>query len=409
MSRARLLVLVQTVLAGLVVAVVVAYVPSTPSVSAEMSAGGGLAAAMAVSALVLGLFSVWLPRGDFVDTTAAIAFAAGAVFQPVVSILIVSLARVAASLARPRGLGAWPVLENISRRALLMSAVYAIVGHRIVLRLGQVPQVEDVVRLSLAVICFFAIDLLLEQMHSSVRLHAPYFRGLLGTLRMQGWMVAAQLSVGVLTVLLLPSLGTWGLLISSGLLLVMRQSFALLLEVRASYTSTVEMLARSIEAYDPSRRGHAERVSRMVGDTGRMLGIPGRRLENLVYAALFHDVGRLGADDSEERPAYRSSEVLSNVGFLNGAVPVLQILDTAADAGASLDEQDLVGAYLIAHFSALDSELNMEEPEGYDLATSIGVRLYANTRRTVDRAVRRVERDARSGGSPREDLETVVA
>ena len=408
MSRARLLVLVQTVLAGLVVAVVVAYVPSTPSVSAEMSAGGGLAAAMAVSALVLGLFSVWLPRGDFVDTTAAIAFAAGAVLQPVVSILIVSIARVAASLARPRGLGAWPVLENISRRALLMSAVYAIVGHRIVLRLGQVPQVEDVVRLSLAVICFFAIDLLLEQMHSSVRLHAPYFRGLLGTLRMQGWMVAAQLSVGVLTVLLLPGLGPWGLLISSGLLLVMRQSFALLLEVRASYTSTVEMLARSIEAYDPSRRGHAERVSRMVGDSGRMLGIPSRRLENLVYAALFHDVGRLGADDSEERPAYRSSEVLSNVGFLNGAVPVLQILDTAADSDASLDEQDLVGAYLIAHFSALDSELNVKEPEGYNLATSIGVRLYANTRRTVDRAVRRVESDVRNGG-PRDDLETGVA
>ena len=408
MSRARLLVLVQTVLAGLVVAVVVAYVPSTPSVSAEMSAGGGLAAAMAVSALVLGLFSVWLPRGDFVDTTAAIAFAAGAVLQPVVSILIVSIARVAASLARPRGLGAWPVLENISRRALLMSAVYAIVGHRIVLRLGQVPQVEDVVRLSLAVICFFAIDLLLEQMHSSVRLHAPYFRGLLGTLRMQGWMVAAQLSVGVLTVLLLPGLGPWGLLISSGLLLVMRQSFALLLEVRASYTSTVEMLARSIEAYDPSRRGHAERVSRMVGDSGRMLGIPSRRLENLVYAALFHDVGRLGADDSEERPAYRSSEVLSNVGFLNGAVPVPQILDTAADSDASLDEQDLVGAYLIAHFSALDSELNVKEPEGYNLATSIGVRLYANTRRTVDRAVRRVESDVRNGG-PRDDLETGVA
>lgn len=408
MSRSRLLVLLQTVLAGLVVAVVVAYVPSTPSVSAEMSAGGGLAAAMAVSALVLGLFSVWLPRGDFVDTTAAIAFAAGAVLQPVVSILIVSIARVAASLARPRGLGAWPVLENISRRALLMSAVYAIVGPRIVLRLGQVPQVEDVVRLSLAVICFFAIDLLLEQVHSSVRLHAPYFRGLLGTLRMQGWMVAAQLSVGVLTVLLLPGLGPWGLLISSGLLMVMRQSFALLLEVRASYTSTVEMLARSIEAYDPSRRGHAERVSRMVGDTGRMLGIPSRRLENLVYAALFHDVGRLGTDDSEELPAHRSSEVLSNVGFLTGAVPVLQILDTAADSDASLDEQDLVGAYLIAHFSALDSELNMKGPEGYDLATSIGVRLYANTRRTVDRAVRRVESDVRSGG-PRDDLETVVA
>jgi len=408
MSRSRLLVLLQAVLAALVVAITVAYVPETPSLLTDMSRSGGLAAALAASALVLGLFSVWLPRGDFVDTTAAISFVAGVVLQPLASVLVVSAARVAASLARPRGLGVWPVLENVSRRALLMSAVYAIVGPGIVLRLGQALPAEDVVRLSLAVICFFAVDLLLEQVHSSVRLHAPYFRGLLGTLRMQGWIVAAQLSVGTLTVLLLPGLGLWTLLISSGLLLVMRQSFALLLEVRASYTSTVEMLARSIEAYDPSRRGHAERVSRMVGDTGRTLGIPSRRLENLVYAALFHDVGRLGTDDSEELPAYRSSEVLSNVGFLAGAVPVLQILDAAAETDASLDEQDLVGAYLIAHFSALDSELRMEGSEGYDLATSIGVRLYTNTRRTVDRAIRRVERNAREGGPAREDLEAVV-
>jgi hypothetical protein len=188
----------------------------------------------------------------------------------------------------------------------------------------------------------------------------------------------------------------------------MRQSFALLLEVRASYTSTVEMLARSIEAYDPTRRGHAERVSRMVGDTGRTLGMPSRRLESLVYAALFHDVGRLGADDLDELPAYRSSEVVGNVGFLSGAVPVLQILDTAGEAEASLDEQDLVGAYLVAYFSALDSELNMSIQEGYDLAASIGIRLYANTRRTVDTAIRRVERDARSSGATVSDVEAVI-
>jgi hypothetical protein len=404
MSRSRVVVLLQAMLAAIVVVVVVSYVPGTPSAVAELSANAALAAALAVSALVLGLFSVWLPRGDFVDTTAAIAFAAGAVLQPVVSVLVVSAARIATSLARPRGLGLWPVLENVSRRALLVSLTYSIIRPGL-----AAPQAEFYVRLSVAVVCFFAADLLLEQVHSSMRLHSPYFRGLVGTLRMQGWIVAAQVSVGALTVLLLKDLGFWSLVISSGLLLVMRQSFALLLEVRASYTSTVEMLARSIEAYDPSRRGHAERVARMVGDTGRTLGMPSRRLESLVYAALFHDVGRLGADDLDELPAYRSSEVVSNVGFLSGAVPVLQILDTAGEADASLDEQDLVGAYMVAYFSALDSELHMGSSEGYALATSIGIRLYANTRRTVDRAVRRVERDARSGRTSSGDLETVVS
>lgn len=404
MSRSRLVVLLQSILATLVVGIVVAYVPGTPSVPVQLGVNWDVQAALALSALVLGFFSVWLPRGDFVDTTAAISFAAGAVLYPVSAIVVVSTARIVASFAQRRDVGIWPVLENISRRALLMSLTYAVVRSGL-----TTPEVESFVRLGVAVVSFFAMDLLLEQAHSSIRLHSPYFRGLLGTLRMQGWMVAAQLSVAALTVLLLKDIGPWSLVISTGLLLVMRQSFALLLEVRASYTSTVEMLARSIEAYDPSRRGHAERVARMVGDTGRTLGMQSRRLESLVYAALFHDVGRLGADDLEDLPAYRSSEVVSNVGFLSGAVPVLQILDSAGESEASLDEQDLVGAYLIAYFSSLDSELNMEIAEGYDLATSVGVRLYANTRRAVDRAIRRVERDARGGGTASTGLEAVVS
>lgn len=403
MNRSRVVVTLQTLLAAIVVSTVAAYAPAAPSLLAELGSSWGLAAALGLSATVLGLFSVWLPRGDFVDTTAAISFAAGAALQPLVSVMVVTCARVVVSLARPHGLGLWPVMENVSRRALLISLVYAVVHPAV-----PMTEAETYLRLGVAVGCFFIFDLLLEQVHSSIRLHVPYFRGLLGTLRMQGWIVAAQVPVGALTVLLLDSLGPWSLAISSGLLLVMRQSFALLLEVRASYTSTVEMLARSIEAYDPSRRGHAERVSRMVGDAGRTLGIPSRRLENLVYAALFHDVGRLGVDDVEERAPYRSSEVLSNVGFLAGAVPVLQILDTAAEADASLDEQDLVGAYLIAYFSALDSEINTGTAEGFDLATSIGVRLYANTRRTVDRAVRRVEHDARASEPATADGVTVA-
>ena len=77
---------------------------------------------------------------------------------------------------------------------------------------------------------------------------------------------------------------------------------------------------------------------------------------------------------------------------------------------SSLDEQDLVGAYLVAYFSALDSELNMETPEGYDLPASIGVRLYANTRRTVDAAILPSGAQRQSGGTESaEDLEAVLS
>lgn len=399
MNRRHLLIVLQSILAVAAVASVALSVPSTPSVLDELAQNGALALGFAATSVVLSLFSVWLPRGDSMDTTAAIAFAAGAVLQPIVSVATVAVARVVSSIARPRRDGVWPLLENLSRRAILLSVVYAVVRPDLVGHLSRASaDTTAYVRLSLAALCFFAIDVVLEQIHTSIRVHAPLLRGLASSMRMQGRTVAAQLSVAVLTVLVLPDLSYWGLVISAGLLLVMRQSFALLLEVRASYTSTVEVLARSIEAYDPSRRGHAERVSQMVGHAGRMLGVQSRRLENLVYAALFHDVGRLGADSVDDATSYRSSEVLKSVSFLSGAVPVLAILDQVVEPEASLDEQDLVGAYLIARFSALDSELNMDGQEGIALANSIGARLYVNTRRAVDRAIRQVERDLRENG-----------
>lgn len=89
--------------------------------------------------------------------------------------------------------------------------------------------------------------------------------------------------------------------------------------------------------------------------------------------------------------------MLANVGFLAGAVPILDILDSGAEGEASLDESDLVSAYMIAYFSSLDGELHASGHEGYDRANSIGSRLYAATRRGVDRALRRVDRALRDG------------
>jgi hypothetical protein len=179
--------------------------------------------------------------------------------------------------------------------------------------------------------------------------------------------------------------------------------------VRSSYTATVEVLARSLEAYDPERRGHAERVARMVGEAGRRYGLQGKRLEDVTYAALFHDVGRLGADDSGEDAERDSSEVLAEVKFLGGALPVLRILDTEGESEESLDERDLVGAYLIARFDDLDTVVNIGRTPEAGLAVAIGARLYANTRRTVDRTIRQVENDLRERGVVGEPLQDVIA
>jgi hypothetical protein len=147
----------------------------------------------------------------------------------------------------------------------------------------------------------------------------------------------------------------------------------------------------------------------MCGEAGRRIGLQGRRLESLTYAALFHDVGRLGSDDLDEKPEHDSAEVLASVGFLSDAIPVLRILDTAAEGGASLDEADLISAYLVASFSEFDSRLHSASAESDVLSGQVGARLYASTRSAVDRAIARVERESAAGTLLDASLGDVIA
>jgi hypothetical protein len=377
--------------------------------AASFVAAVPVSVAFGIALLVLGFFNVWLPRGDAVDTTVPVAFAAGILLHPLLAAGVVLLARCATVALRPRGHTVATAVEQIGRRALLISATYAVLGPGVIagLRSGH-PDLRLALIAAAAAAAFITLDVLIEQAHAAVRFRAPVRALVVGAVRLQGWMLAAEISTAVLAVLMFPSLEYWGLLVTVGLLLVMRQSFALLLEVRASYTSTVEVLARSLEAYQPERRGHAERVARMCGEAGRTIGLQGKQLESLTYAALFHDVGRLGSDDDSEEPEHPSAEVLVSVGFLSGALPILHILDTAGEGEASLDESALIGAYLIATFSVFDSARISAHLGTDELAASIGARLYSSTRSAVDRVVERVKREVRDGSLPAGTLADVI-
>jgi len=408
MRREHLLVIAQSV----AVIAILALAP-VPDLAADLGSHGLLALAFAVCVAVLTAFSVWLPRGDSVDSTAPMAFAAATFVTPPLISVALATAWVVGIAASRRPFGAWWFLEQASRRALLMAGTYVLLAPVVAhgadggvgnLTLGSL----DYLALGIGAVVFIALDILLEQAHTSLRLSISYLSLVAGNIQLRGWMVVAEMSVAALTVLIYLTMGPYGLVIATGMLLVMRQSFALLLEMRASYTATVEVLARSLEAYDPRRRGHAERVARMAADAARRMGFQSKRLEDVTYAALFHDVGRLGADDATGEGERTSSEVLAEVNLLGGALPILRILDSPVEAEASPVEQDLIGAYLIARLSEFDSAANASSDQGPELGDALGARLYAGTRRTVDRVLRQIESAVPEPNGPSAALADVV-
>lgn len=65
-------------------------------------------------------------------------------------------------------------------------------------------------------------------------------------------------------------------------------------KLKAANMQTVQALAETIEAKDPYTQGHCERVRRLSVRLARELKMPEDQIEPLEFAALLHDIGKIG-------------------------------------------------------------------------------------------------------------------
>lgn len=65
-------------------------------------------------------------------------------------------------------------------------------------------------------------------------------------------------------------------------------------EIQTGCLETVMVLANSIEANDPYTRGHCQRVMEISCELGRQLGLGEEDINDLIYATVLHDIGKLG-------------------------------------------------------------------------------------------------------------------
>src|SRR5262245_7456299 len=75
---------------------------------------------------------------------------------------------------------------------------------------------------------------------------------------------------------------------------VSRWVFAQYARQQEAYDATVRALVQAVETKDLYTRGHSERVARAAEMMGRELGLREERIESVKYAAILHDVGKLG-------------------------------------------------------------------------------------------------------------------
>ena len=89
-----------------------------------------------------------------------------------------------------------------------------------------------------------------------------------------------------------------GILILFGPLLFSRYSFKLYIDMKNIYIDTVKSLSQAVEAKDPYTNGHSIRVGEYACKLAEKLGLSPKRVENIRIAAILHDIGKIGVDES---------------------------------------------------------------------------------------------------------------
>jgi putative two-component system response regulator len=177
-------------------------------------------------------------------------------------------------------------------------------------------------------------------------------------------------------------------------------------ELEASYLGTVASLSAAIEAKDPGTGGHVKRVVEYALAIGRRLDLSVDQMKRLHYAALLHDIGKIGIPrslldkkdelDAEEREALRrhpeiSASILRPVGFLKDVIPIIrhhhEFLDGKGYPDALKGEGIPIESRIIAVADAYDAMIS-QRPYREALSREEAVaRLEEGTGKQFDRRV----------------------
>lgn len=138
-------------------------------------------------------------------------------------------------------------------------------------------------------------------------------------------------TLGVIIALAFIGYGYWAVILFFGPLLLARYSFKLYIDMRNLYISTIQALNKTMEAKDPYTSGHANRVEDYAVGLAEFHGLPFNTVQDIKTAAILHDIGKLGIDDSILNKASKltqeeyaiimkhpsiGADIISNVDFL---------------------------------------------------------------------------------------------
>lgn len=326
------------------------------------------------------LMSVTLPQGGEVTAGTASAVAVALLFPPGTAFAVIMGAGAAALIVRTSMGRLHDGVTRLAMRGASLGLSLPILGLGRPTRLGastvDLLSWDGLWSLGFVVL-FCATSVLLEQTELALSHRTGFGAAVSGVFTAVAPIYIALGALGTLAAVVYPGVGLWAVLLILGLLAVVRQSFNLYTAERVNYRDTVRALAQAIEAQDHETRGHAERTATLALAIGRELGLHGRDLETLSYAALLHDIGKLATpagsldalmDDMPSCEGYerfhaeRGAEILGQVDYLQSTASLVRFHHHPFSEAGTRAKSVPLGARVIAVATRFDELVGSSDP-----------------------------------------------
>lgn len=310
-------------LIGLAIAAIAATWPDH-AVGFDPALAAGLAAAFFTTRLL----TIRLPQGDDVYVTLVVGLVALAVADITVAVAASALAGAVESIARfsqsSRPVAVSRALDAARATAVLgLMAPWQLVLHPFLAAKAHGDAL--IMWLLAAGMMYSGLDILTMAIQQRIAGGLPIAQGTATLQRPLATMYLVHLAMAAVAVRLYGESGAWAFPIALLLTLILQNSFNLYLRIRRGYADTIGALAHAAELDRPHDSGHARRVADLAVAVGRRMGLSSRELERIGYAALLHDIGRMGdgGDDTSGVHAQRGAEIVASIPFLEDVAPLI--------------------------------------------------------------------------------------
>jgi HD-GYP domain-containing protein (c-di-GMP phosphodiesterase class II) len=277
-----------------VLAVSLHYWPIRASIDGPMGGFPGLAFWIGVT-LVASASPIRVPRGAYVSVSVAPILAAATLGGPSAAAIVAAVGTIEMRELRREV----PWYGTLYNHAFVVIPAF-LAGVVIELSLSVAPQspFAGLVGTLLAGAVYFVVAELLTSV--AVALHSDRsFRAVLeADLRSYGLSLVGLTPLGWLMALAYTVVGPLVALVFALPLYTTRAAYKAVVDIRTMFTQTVRALASAIDARDPSTKLHSEHVSSIAVEIGQVMGLSEAELEQLEWAGLLHDIGKIGIRDA---------------------------------------------------------------------------------------------------------------